>query len=127
MALDPLTAGIDLINNIVSRVVKDPTQSEAVKAALTTAHENGELQLALAQIGVNEADAKSASKFQAWWRPALAWVCLIDVFYETLGQPLLSAYLIGFKSAAAINITMPILLTLIGARTVDKWQNTDTK
>lgn len=125
-SLDPVTAVSDLLNTIIARTIKDPTQIALASDELSKMRESGDLQLALAQISVNQTEAASPRLFVAGWRPCLAWVCLLDVFYETFAQPILAPY-IHVASAAAISITMPILLTLIGARTVDKWQGTDTK
>ena len=122
MPLDPITA----IADFLIRVMPDRAAADAAKASLQSARDDANVKLALAQISVNAVDAQSGSKFQAWWRPALAWVCLCDVFYETLLYPVLANYA-RVVSVNDIAITMPILLVLIGARSADKFNGVDSK
>ena len=117
---------LDALGKVIDRVIPDATANAAAKNALTIAQQNGSLQLDLANLQVNLADAQSSSKFQSWWRPALAWVCLFDVFYETLLYPVLANYA-RVVSVNDIAITMPILLVLIGARSADKFNGVATK
>lgn len=124
---NPISDAIAAVSAIIDKVVPDKAAADAAKASLLAMRETDDVKLALAQIGVNQADAQSSSKFQAWWRPCLAWVCLCDVFFEVLAYPIMHKYILTLDTANAIGITMPILLTLIGARSVDKWQGTDSK
>jgi len=124
---NPISSAIDAVAKIIDKVVPDKAAADSAKANLFALRETDDVKLAMAQIGVNQADAQSGSKFQAWWRPALAWVCLCDVFYEVLAYPILHKYYLTLDTANAVAITMPILLTLIGARSVDKYNGVDSK
>jgi len=119
---DPISA----IAAIIEKIIPDKAAAQAAKDTLFANRESNDIKLALAQIGVNTEDAKSSRVFIAGWRPALAWVCLADVVFETIVIPFVSGWY-TVHSANALSVTMPILVTLIGARTVDKWQGTDTK
>ena len=86
MALDPITAGLDLINNLIDRFVPDRTKAAELKAQAQAAHEAGDLQrlqliadAAKAQLDVNLQEAKSASRFVAGWRPGAGWVCVVGL------------------------------------------------
>ena len=48
-----------------------------------------------AQIAVNVEEAKSPSLFTAGWRPAVGWVCVMALFYNYIGAPLIH-YIIQF-------------------------------
>ncbi len=80
----------------------------------------------LAQISVNEADAKG-NLYQSSWRPTIGYICGVGLLYQFLGQPL-GAWLSGvWKFAAPPAIDTGSLLTLLfgmlglGAlRTIDK-------
>ena len=80
----------------------------------------------LAQISVNEADAKG-NLYQSSWRPTIGYICGVGLLYQFLGQPL-GAWLSGvWKFAAPPPIDTSSLLTLLfgmlglGAlRTIDK-------
>ena len=41
------------------------------------------------QTAVNLADANSGSKFRAWWRPALAWMCVFGIGWSTIIKSLI--------------------------------------
>lgn len=80
----------------------------------------------VAQIAVNEADAKG-NLYQSSWRPTIGYICGLGLLYQFLGQPL-GAWLSGvMKFAAPPAIDTSSLLTLLfgmlglGAlRTIDK-------
>lgn len=80
----------------------------------------------LAQIAVNEADAKG-NLYQSSWRPTIGYICGAGLLYQFLGQPL-GAWMSGiWKFAAPPAIDTSSLLTLLfgmlglGAlRTIDK-------
>lgn len=88
MALDPLTAGMDLagkVADIVGRYIPDPARAAeaAQKLAELAAQERG------AQVEVNKAEAASGSMFVAGWRPFIGWVCGAALVYQYLAAPLL--------------------------------------
>jgi hypothetical protein len=88
MALDPITAGMDLagrVADIVGRYIPDP--AKAAEAAQRLAElASAERQ---AQVAVNAAEAGSASLFVAGWRPFIGWVCGSALVYQYLAAPLL--------------------------------------
>ena len=88
MALDPLTAVLDIGGKIIDKLWPNPADREAAKFKLFELQQSGELavlaaetDLAKAQIAVNEAEAKSASLFTAGWRPAIGWTCGVSLLY----------------------------------------------
>lgn len=68
MALDPITAGIDLAKTVVQTIWPDKTEAE--KAQLAAA-----LALVQGQLDINKAEAASPSVFTSGWRPFIGWVC----------------------------------------------------
>jgi len=80
MALDPLTAGLDLANNIVGKIWPD-------KAA----HEQQELAALLAQLtaqtDIDKAEAMSSDPMQHW-RGGMGWVCVAAYAWDFVLQPL---------------------------------------
>lgn len=60
------------------------TQSERM------ADKANEVALALAQIKVNEEEARSGNIFVAGWRPAIGWCCAAAFFYAFLLGPVLT-------------------------------------
>jgi hypothetical protein len=60
------------------------TQSERM------ADKANEVAIALAQIKVNEEEAKSSNVFVAGWRPAIGWTCACAFFYAFLLGPIIT-------------------------------------
>jgi hypothetical protein len=88
MALDPITAGMDLagrVADLVGRFIPDPTkQAEAALAIQQLA-----AQERASQTKVNEVEAANSSMFVAGWRPFIGWVCGSALVYQYLFSPLL--------------------------------------
>lgn len=83
MSLDPVTAGIDAVTAIVSRIWPDKTESE--KAQIAAA-----VQMVSAQTNIDQAEAQSSDPLQHW-RGALGWVCAFGYAYSFVLQPLMGA------------------------------------
>lgn len=67
MALDPLTAGLDLAKTVVDKIWPDKSEQEKLEIAGAIAAVQG-------QIDTNKAEAASSSRWVAGWRPAVGWV-----------------------------------------------------
>jgi len=83
MALDPLTAGIDLTKNVINKIWPDKTDQE--KAELAAA-----ITIVQGQLEVNKAEATNPSIFVSGWRPAIGWVCGASLLYTYIGYPMLT-------------------------------------
>lgn len=68
MSLDPLTAGLDLANNVISKIWPDKTEKEKQELAAS-------LLLVQGQMDINKAEATSASVWVSGWRPFIGWTC----------------------------------------------------
>lgn len=123
-AFDPITA----IGNLIDKILPDRAQADAAKAALMANRENNDVKLILAQLAINQADAQSKNMFQAGWRPALAWSCVLSFIYHFLFFPMLGQFMLKLHDIAPgdFSIMMGVLTVLIGARTYDKAKGTDT-
>lgn len=85
----------DFAGKIVDRFFPDPAAAQAAKLELLKMQQNGELaalaaatDLAKAQIGVNQEEAKSASLLISGWRPSVGWVCVAALAYQYLVAPI---------------------------------------
>lgn len=81
MAVDPITAALDIGGKLIDRLWPDPQQAAAAKLELAKMSATGELaqltaetDLATAQLDVNRAEASNPAMFVAGWRPAVGWV-----------------------------------------------------
>lgn len=107
MSLDPVTAGIDAVTAIVSRIWPDKTESE--KAQIAAA-----VQMVSAQTNIDQAEAQSSDPLQHW-RGALGWVCAFGYAYSFVLQPLMGAVATMIGHA----VTLPTLdISQLSALTV---------
>lgn len=121
MALDPLTAGMGLVDTVISRIW--PDKSEAEKQQLAAA-----VSLVQGQIAINQAEAGNPSVFVSGWRPAIGWVCGMACAWNWVGLKIalfVAAYLGHDLNLAPADIgeMMPVLLGMLGLgglRTAEK-------
>lgn len=81
MALDPITAGIDLAKTVVQTIWPDKSDEEKQRLAAAVMIVQG-------QIDTNKAEAASPSVFTSGWRPFIGWICGMALAYQYLARPL---------------------------------------
>jgi hypothetical protein len=82
MALDPLTAGVDLATTVINKIWPDKSAAEAAQLAAAVA-------LVQSQMDVNKAEAASPNAFTSGWRPAIGWVCGLALLFQYILRPML--------------------------------------
>jgi hypothetical protein len=123
MALDPLTAGLDLAGRVIDRIWPDKTEQEKAEMALLVTTVQG-------QLAVNAAEAGHPSIFVSGWRPAIGWVCGGACAWNWIGLPIAKAALLFNGSElsleqADLTEMLPILIGMLGLgglRTYEKAQ-----
>jgi hypothetical protein len=83
MALDPITAGLDLATTIVGKIWPDRSAQEQQQLA-------GLLAQLTAQTEIDKAEAQSSDPLQHW-RGGLGWVCTAAYAYNFVLEPLIVA------------------------------------
>lgn len=125
MALDPLTAGLDLAKTAIEKIWPDKTEKEKAELAAAVSIVNG-------QLAINQTEAASTSAFVAGWRPWIGWVCGMAFAWNWVGLPMAMfalAYLGKPITLAQADMSemMPVLLGMLGLgvlRSYDKKQGT---
>lgn len=92
--------------------------------------QRSDVQMALAQIAVNKAEAEAPGIFKGGWRPFIGWVCGVSCAWNWLGLPvsMFACRLAGLTiemAPASLGEMMPVLLGLLGLgtlRTVERIQ-----
>jgi len=112
MALDPLTAGIDLASTIIGKIWPDKSAAEAAQLAAAVA-------LVQSQMDVNKVEAAHPSVFVSGWRPAIGWVCGAAFAWNWVGLPIakMGLAIAGISldlSPASMAEMMPVLLGMLG-------------
>lgn len=98
---------IELGAKLLDKVIPDKDAREKAQSELLKAAQNQDFQLALAQIRVNEEEAKSESLFKSGWRPAIGWICVLGLFYNFVLYNLLLWAVATFH----LTITPPALMS----------------
>lgn len=75
MALDPVTALLDIGGKVIDRLFPDPTQKAAAQLELFKLQQQGELSQMAGQMDINKTEAASGNAFVSGWRPFVGWVC----------------------------------------------------
>lgn len=135
MALDPISAALDIGGKLIDRLWPDPTQRDAAKLELLRMQQNGELAAMQAEVGlakgqtdINTVEAASTNLFVAGWRPWIGWVCGMAFAWNWIGLPvgLFIASALGHTlniTAADLSEMTPVLLGMLGLgamRSVEK-------
>jgi len=120
MALDPFTAGFDLIKTGLDKFFPDADTELKGKLAEAASQINNDYQLQLAQLDINKAEASSPSLFVSGWRPAIGWICGFSLAYAAIIEPIarfiasvIFVY-VGTFPAIDTDITLQILMGLLG-------------
>ena len=120
MALDPFTAGFDLIKTGLDKFFPDADLELKGKLAEAASEINNSYQLQLSQLEINKVEAASTSLFVSGWRPAIGWVCGVSLLYAALVEPIarfIATVLFTYTGLFPIintELTLQILLGLLG-------------
>ena len=71
MALDPVSALLNIGSQVIERVWPDPTQAAQAKLELFKLQQSGELTQIAGQLEINKAEAQNPNLFVSGWRPAI--------------------------------------------------------
>lgn len=123
MALDPISAALDLGGKLVDRFIPDPAAAAAAKLELDKMQLSGELTQLAGQIEVNKVEASNASVFISGWRPFIGWVAGFAMVYHFLFMPLVGGFfalqLPALDTANLFGLTTQ-LLGMAALRTYEK-------
>lgn len=128
MALDPVTAVLDIGGKLIDRMWPDPAQAAAAKLELMKLQTSGELQVIAGQLEINKAEAANASVFVSGWRPFIGWVCGSACAWNWIGLPIAKVVAAWFGhpitlAPADLTEMLPILIGMLGLgglRTAEK-------
>jgi hypothetical protein len=115
-----ITTLLPSIMDVAGRFLPEDKEKRAeaereIEAKLTESLAN----IDLANLKINEADAKSGNWFQSGWRPFIGWSCGFALTYTYVMQPILTfglaqaGYLIDLP-AVNLGEMMPVLMGMLG-------------
>lgn len=103
----PILSIIEIGAKLLDKVIPDKDARERAQAELLKAANDQDFQLSLAQIRVNEEEAKSDNIFKSGWRPAIGWICVFGLAYNFVIYNLL----LWLVATFSLNITPPALMS----------------
>ena len=130
MALDPVTALLEIGGKVIDRVWADPVQASAARLELIKIQQSGELAQIVGQMDINKAEAANPNLFVAGWRPFVGWVCATGFGVQFVIGPLgewvsaLAGHPVKFPQMD-LGSMMPLLFGMLGLgayRTAEKIQ-----
>lgn len=84
------------VTGLLDKFIEDKDAKNAMAHEIATMAEKAAHEAAMAQVGVNKAEAAHRSIFVAGWRPSVGWVCSLALAYHFLIHPIL---VFGFSVA----------------------------
>ena len=126
--MDPVTAGLGLVDTFVNKFIKDKDLAAKLKAQAKSEEFAGELSLLVGQLEINKAEASHASVFVSGWRPFCGWVCGMALLYSFILSPFLDIWLDVPKLEMGDLMTVLLgMLGLGGLRTHEKTKSVANK
>ena len=112
MAVDPITAGMNLVSTAIDKIWPDKSEQEKQQLAAQVAIVNG-------QLAINQEEAKNPSVFVSGWRPFIGWVCGLGCGWNWIGLPITSTIMTiaghpVVLSMANLTEMLPLLLGMLG-------------
>lgn len=134
MALDPITAAMDIGSKVIDRLWPDPAQAATAKLELIKLQQSGDLAQMTGQLDINKEEAKSTNWFVAGARPFILWICGFAMLYCTLIEPILRFVATVFYKYNGVfpvidtGFTMQVMMGILGLgamRTFEKAKNAE--
>lgn len=133
MALDPITAVLNIGGQLIEHFFPDPSKAAEAKLELMKLAQAGELeamkaavQLDVGQMEINKVEAANPSLLVSGGRPAAVWLCVLGLAVDVL-QPFFSwvCTVAGWPQPPTLptDALMPLLYGLLGLggyRTLEK-------
>ena len=117
-----LTSLIKPATDILDKVIEDKDQKAKLAHQLATMADKLAHEQQLAQIKVNEADARG-NWFQSSWRPLTAYVCLSGFVMNYLVSPLAAPFGIIIPQVD-VSMMIPILTGMLGLAGLRSYERT---
>lgn len=121
MSLDPVTAGLGLLDTFIGKFVSDKDLAAKLMAESRTQEMAGEINARLGQIETNKVEAAHRSVWVAGWRPFCGWVCGASLAYAFVAYPVI---LLWYPDAPRIEMDelMTVLLGMLGMGGLRTWE-----
>jgi hypothetical protein len=100
------------VTGLLDKFIPDADTKQKIAHEIATMSERHAQEIALAQIEVNREEAKG-NWFQAGWRPATGWVCVLGFAVNFLVSPLAAGFGVDIPQADTSTM-LPVLMGMLG-------------
>lgn len=124
---------VPAVSGLLDKFIPDADEKAKLAHEISTLAEKQAHESAMAQIKVNQEEAKHKSTFVSGWRPFIGWTCGAALAYHFIMQPLLIFVLTvtgqpvelpAFDMGSLMTVLMG-MLGLGGLRTFEKFKGVD--
>lgn len=100
------------VTSLLDKFIPDADTKQKLAHEISTMSDKYAQEIALAQIAVNREEAKG-NWFQAGWRPATGWVCVLGFGVNFLISPLAAGFGVDIPQADTSTM-LPVLMGMLG-------------
>ena len=118
---------LPLVGDVLDRFFPDKEKAEQAKREIESQLTEHLVNIDLAQLEVNKAEAKSRNVFIAGWRPFIGWTCGLALCWTYILQPVAqfvlaqTGHLIDLPGLD-MSTMMPVLLGMLGLGGLRTWE-----
>jgi len=118
---------LPLVGDVLDRFFPDKEKAEQAKREIESQLTQHLVNIDLAQLEVNKAEAKSRNVFIAGWRPFIGWTCGLALCWTYILQPVAqfvlaqTGHLIDLPGLD-MSTMMPVLLGMLGLGGLRTWE-----
>ena len=135
MALEPLTAILDIGGKLIDKLFPNPAEKAAALLKLREPEQSGDLAVIAGQIDLDKIEAANPRLFVSGWRPFVGWVCASGMAMQFVVGPFVSWTSDLFHHPIVLPaLDMSVLMTLLvgmlglgGMRTIEKLNGVASK
>ena len=107
-----VNALIGPVSGLLDKFIEDKDQKAALAHEIATMSERHAFEALKGQLEINKVEAAHKSLFVAGWRPAIGWVCMLGLLYNTIIANVLSIWI----EVPEVDTTLlvPVMMGMLG-------------
>ena len=107
-----VNALIGPVSGLLDKFIEDKAQKNALAHEIATMSERHAHEALKGQLEINKVEAAHKSLFVAGWRPAIGWVCMLGLLYNTIIANVLSLWI----EVPEVDTTLlvPVMMGMLG-------------
>ena len=107
-----VNALIGPVSGLLDKFIEDKDQKNALAHEIATMSERHAHEALKGQLEINKVEAAHKSLFVAGWRPAIGWVCMLGLLYNTIIANVLSIWI--EVPEVDTRLLVPVMMGMLG-------------